>query len=282
MVGSKVLLNVDGADWAREKWGWFARWYQHRCEQVAGRTANVLIADAKAVQRRYHECYGQQTLFVPYGANVTRDEGIEALKKWNLEKEGYYLYVGRFVPENAIDLLLKAFRDVRSRRRLVIIGDAPYASEYKGRIRELAERDNRVVLTGYAFGTEYAQLSSHAYVYVQPSGVDGTRPALLDQMGFGNCVLVRDSAANSEVVGEYGCMFDQKHVSESLIRMLQVLEDSPGMVQRYRGRVQERVRNYYNWEWITDFHGELFSAVMGRLALLDYDQFISQRQGAPR
>lgn len=271
LAGARTFLNVDGADWSREKWGAFARWYQRGCERIAGRTADVLIADARAVQRRYRECYRRETVFVPYGANVVRNEGTEALSKWNLQERGYYLYVGRFVPENAIHLLLEAFGNVRTDRKLVIVGDAPYASDYRKRLKELGDRDMRVVFTGYAFGEEYAQLSSHAYVYVQPSGIDGTRPALLDQMGFGNCVLVRDSEANSEVVGEYGCRFDRTCLPLSLTNALQELEDNPEKVGTLRSIVQQRIRSYYNWDRITGFYEKLFLASIVGAAMPDYD-----------
>ena len=59
--GSKVLLNVDGEDWAREKWTWFARWYQKKCEQVSTKTSQVIIADAHAIQERYKKVYGAET-----------------------------------------------------------------------------------------------------------------------------------------------------------------------------------------------------------------------------
>jgi len=200
--GTKTLLNVDGQDWAREKWGCIARWYQLLAERAALRTANVLIADAQAVRQRYREEYGAESVFVPYGANVCRDERTAALEKWGLKSREYILYVGRLVPENAIHVLLDAYKRVRTDMRLVIVGDAPYAEAYKARLRGLS--DDRVVFTGYAFGDDYAQLSSHAFLYVQPSAIEGTRPALLDQMGFGNCVLVRAGKANTEVIADLG------------------------------------------------------------------------------
>ena len=108
--------------------------------------------------------------------------------------------MGRFVPENAIDLLVRSFKKVKTSKKLVIVGDAPYADSFKKMLYALASDDERIIFTGYAFGEVYAQLSSHAYLYVQPAGIDGTRPALLDQMGFGNCVLVRNSTVNMEVI----------------------------------------------------------------------------------
>jgi glycosyltransferase involved in cell wall biosynthesis len=277
LAGARVLLNVDGEDWAREKWGLFARWYQHRCERIATRVADVVIADARVIQRRYRECYGTDTVFVPYGANVTRDERLDALATYGLTPRDYYLYVGRLVPENAVDMLIQAYRGVRSARKLVIVGDAPHMTDYKRRLRAVAAADSRVLLVGYVFGDAYAQLSSHAYVYVQPSGVEGTRPALLDQMGFGNCVLVRDSAANTEVVGRYGCTFDRGRLPRSLTESLQRLEDNPAEVTAMRHCVRERITRYYNWDWITEFYEDLFGRMVRREPTVSYEAYLETR-----
>jgi glycosyltransferase involved in cell wall biosynthesis len=273
---------VDGEDWAREKWGAFARWYQLRCERIAIRTAQALIADARVVQRRYRERYGAETIFVPYGANVARDERLDALVAHGLSPRDYYLYVGRLVPENAVDTLIEAYRRVRSTRRLVIVGDAPYMTAYKQRLRELAAADSRILFTGYAFGDAYAQLSSHAYAYVQPSGVEGTRPALLDQMGFGNCVLVRDSGANTEVVDRFGVVFDRTRLPASLTAALQRLEDDPADVAARRDTVRERITGFYNWGWIADFHEDLFRRLVRREPVQSYDAFLAGRQKGGR
>ncbi|HBY02541.1 MAG TPA: glycosyl transferase family 1 [Rikenellaceae bacterium] len=272
LLGAKVLLNVDGEDWAREKWSGFAKWYQKKCEWLATRTANVIVSDARGIQERYKCLYNADTVFVPYGANIIRDEGLASLKKWRLQPEQYILYVGRFVPENAIDLLINAFKACKTDKKLVIVGDAPYAADYKRHLYEIA--NEKVVFTGYAFETDYAQLSSHAYLYVQPSGIDGTRPALLDQMGFGNCVLVRNSKVNMEVIGNCGCFFEKDRPFESLVEKLQYLINSPDVVQIFRDKVRTRIQNYYNWEWITDFYEDLFKKIYLNENLVSYDDFL--------
>ena len=124
-------MNVDGEDWAREKWAGFARWYQRRCEWVSTKTAQVIISDAHAIEERYKNLYGAKTIFAPYGANIQYDEGLQALKNGDCMPDQYILYVGRLVPENAIDLLISAFKKVQTDKKLVIIGDAPYSVEYK-------------------------------------------------------------------------------------------------------------------------------------------------------
>jgi glycosyltransferase involved in cell wall biosynthesis len=275
MTRACTLLNVDGEDWAREKWTGFAKWYQRKCEWIATKTAQLIISDAIGVQERYQKLYQAETIFVPYGANIQRDEGIEVLNKWKLVPDEYILYVGRFVPENAIDLLINAFKKVKTDKKLVIIGDAPYADEYKKHLYQIA--DERIVFTGYAFGQDYAQLSSHAYFYVQPSGINGTRPALLDQMGFGNCVVVRNSRVNMEVIGDCGCFFDKERLLDSLTEKIQELIGEPGKVTYYRDRVRYRIENYYNWEWITDFYEDLFRRMIQKEKLISYDNFVKKR-----
>ena len=78
--------------------------------------SNIVIADAKGILKRYKELYGYDSIFVPYGANIKYNENDLALDKWNLKKNEYILYVGRFVPENAIDLLIKSYSKVISEK----------------------------------------------------------------------------------------------------------------------------------------------------------------------
>lgn len=273
LTGARTLLNVDGADWAREKWSGFARWYQRQCERVATRTATLLIADSRVIQERYRTLYGRESVFVPYGANTRRDERTEALDRWGLKPRDYVLYVGRFVPENSIDLLIRAFKQVKTSMKLVLVGDAPYADAYKESLKALA--DGRVVFTGYAFGDDYAQLSSHAYLVAQPSAIDGTRPALLDQMGFGNCIVVRNSAANMETLGGFGVPFDGSE--QSLAAAISRLIATPALVEAARSSVVGRIQSYYNWDWIADFYLDLFRRLRSGQLGISYDDYLQQR-----
>jgi glycosyltransferase involved in cell wall biosynthesis len=259
--GAKVVLNVDGQDWARGKWGFVARNYLRISEWIACRTADHLIADARIIQARYRELYGQETTFIPYGSNIQRNEGDEALRKFGLEKRGYFLFAGRLVPENSAHLLIKAFAALRTDKKLVILGDAPFSEEYKAELKAIAGEG--VVFTGYQFGEAYEQLSSHAYVYCMVSGVDGTRPVLLDQMGFRNCVLVRNSAANSEVVAGAGWYFDKDRELEDLTAQMAFLLEHPEKVAELREKSVQRVAEAYSWDKVTDDYEALFRELAG-------------------
>ncbi|RJP76619.1 MAG: glycosyltransferase [Candidatus Zixiibacteriota bacterium] len=259
--GARVLLNVDGADWQRDKWGRFARTYLRICESAATRTADAIIADARVIQDRYRQLFNVNTLFIPYGANIRRHEGSDVLERFDLERRKYVLFVGRMVPENCAHTLIRAFSRVETDMKLVIVGDAPYSDEYKASLKALAGR--RVVFTGYLFGEEYQEISSGAYLFVLASGVDGTRPVLLDQMAFGNAVLVRNTPANVEVVGRYGRTFTHGPEDEQdLALQLQELIDHPEEVIALRQAAEDRVRTKYSWERVTDRYELLFQLLL--------------------
>lgn len=219
---------------------------------------------------------------MPYGANIQKSKTSNpqsAIRKWNLLPDDYIFYVGRLVPENSIDLLIRAFKRLKTDKKLVLVGDAPYADEFKKSLHELAAGDERIIFTGYAFGDDYAQLSTHAYFYVQPSGIDGTRPALLDQMGFGNCVLARNSIVNMEVIGDGGCFFEKDRLEDSLVEVMQDLIEHHEKVAAYRVKAPFRIEQYYNWEWVTSFYEDLFLRLKEGRSLLQYDEFVSGQAG---
>jgi glycosyltransferase involved in cell wall biosynthesis len=231
-------------------------------EAWACRLADVVIADAKVIQDRYKRDYRCEAVLIPYGANVRlEEEGIETLRKFGLEPRKYVLFVGRMVPENRADLLIEAFQAVprASGIKVAIVGDAPYSDEYKKAL--VAMSDDRVVFTGYAFDAAYRELSRHCLFYVLASGVEGTRPVLLDQMGFGNCVVVRDTAANSAVVADAGVKFENAREKDSLSETLNYLIEHPDVVEEYRGKAVARVKDAFGWGGVTDEYEELFRKI---------------------
>jgi glycosyltransferase involved in cell wall biosynthesis len=262
LAGATVLHNVDGKDWTRAKWGRFAAWYLRSTERFAGAAANVIIADNQAIQQRYLQDYGIASEFVPYGANVQRDERTDALAAFGLEPRRYVLWVGRLVPEARVEELIEAFRSLEAPGwKLVVLGDAPFAEEYKALLRSVASPD--VVFTGYRFGAAYAQLSCHAYAYVQPSPVSGTSPALLDQMAFGNAVVVRGTPTNREVVQDAGLVYDPEEPVRGLAAELRRLLDEPALAARLRRAAVRRIEEAYSWESVTDRYEALFARLRG-------------------
>jgi glycosyltransferase involved in cell wall biosynthesis len=262
IAGSKTILNVDGLDWKREKWPWVAKKYIQFSEFLATSLPNVFLTDSKFVQSYYQERFNNNPVYIPYGSEVERKPPGETLRKFELEAGKYILFVGRLVPENYVHHLVKAFKNIATDMKCVIVGDAPYADEYKNELYKLAETDPRIVYTGYVFGEGYYELGSNAYIFVETSGVGGTHPAIVEAMAFGNCVIVNDTPENLETIAEAGFSYDGKNGAASLHQQLEVLISNPDLVSEYGSKARLRAKDYYSWEAVTSQYEQLFKETL--------------------
>jgi glycosyltransferase involved in cell wall biosynthesis len=260
-TGTPVAINVDGLEHKRKKWNWLGRRYYLLAERLATVLPNVTVTDARVIQDYYLAHYRKQSTMIAYGAEVERHPDRMAVRQWRVEPNRYVLYVSRLEPENNAHLVIEAFKKVRTAHKLLIVGDAPYARDYIEELRARARRDKRIIFTGFVFGKDYRNLQQNAYCYVHATEVGGTHPALLEAMGFGNCVLTLATPENLEAVGEAGLAYgDEQELTDQLQR---VLRDG-SLVTAYRHRAQERVRRFYDWERIVDRYENLFAELAGQ------------------
>jgi glycosyltransferase involved in cell wall biosynthesis len=260
LTGTPVVLNVDGLEHKRKKWGWLGRRYYLAAERLATILPNVMVTDAQVIQDYYLARYDAESQMIAYGSEVERRPDRAAVRRWRAEPNRYVLYVSRLEPENNARLVIEAFKKVRTAYRLLIVGDAPYAHDYITDLKERARGDKRIVFTGFVFGQDYRALQQNAYCYVHATEVGGTHPALLEAMGYGNCVLTLATPENIEAVGDAGIPYaDEFDLAEKLQR---VLRDG-SLVQSYRNRAQIRVQRYYDWERVVDQYEQLFARMSG-------------------
>lgn len=253
----RTVFNVDGADWQRDKWGRFARWYLHTCETMAARCSSIVVADAEAIRNYYRDTYQRATELVAYGADSPSDRGASALDKFGLKPRRYLLFVGRLVPENAPHDFLEGVRLAEITDPAVVVGDASYADDYKARLR--AEAPANAVFTGYQFGAAYQQLSSHAGVFVLAATVGGTHPVLVEQMAAGNAILARDNESNREVLGDAGLYWRNP---EELATLLRDVWGHEATISKLGERARVRAQERYSWESVTSRYLELCQEVV--------------------
>jgi glycosyltransferase involved in cell wall biosynthesis len=260
LTGTPVAINVDGLEHKRKKWGRLARRYYRFAEYLSTLLPNEMVTDAQVIQDYYLARHKTQSTMIAYGSEVERRPNRDAVRKWRVEPNRYVLYVSRLEPENNAHLVIEAFKKVRTAFRLLVVGDAPYAENYISSLRALARGDKRIIFTGFVFGQDYRALQQNAYCYVHATEVGGTHPALLEAMGYGNCVLTLATPENIEVVGEAGVPYaDEFDLTAKLQR---VLRDG-SLVQAYRNRAQQRIQRHYDWERVVDQYEQLFSRMSG-------------------
>ncbi|HZP56177.1 MAG TPA: DUF1972 domain-containing protein [Dehalococcoidia bacterium] len=268
--GAKVAINVDGIERQRKKWNALGRMYYRLCERLSTIVPDEVISDAAVIERYYREHYGRASTMIPYGTPVGRCPMPDVVRSLGLEPERYVLYVSRLEPENNAHKVIAAFEGVRTDLQLAIVGDAPYATAYIARLK--STRDPRVRFLGFVFGEGYRALQQSAYAYVQATEVGGTHPALVEAMGYGNCVLAYATPENREVLGDAGFIFDGV---EGLRARLQQLADHPELRAPAQEAAMRRARERYSWDSVTARYEELF----GRLRA---DLSSSTPEGRPR
>ena len=255
LVGSKVALNVDGLEWKRKKWNKLGQTFYKISEYFATKFPTVIVTDAKVVQSYYLTKFKADSTFIPYGAPTEQVTTKNILDKYNLKTDKYVLYVSRLEPENNAHLVVRAFEQVKTDLKLVVVGDAPYSSEYIDNLKKT--KDPRIIFTGYVFGLSYPELQSNAYVYIQATEVGGTHPALLEGMGYGNCVLANDVPEHREVLSDTGLYFTTQEPG-NLQKKLQGLLDNPQVVKEFKAKAVERIKNIYSWDKIVGDYETLF------------------------
>ena len=266
LTGTPVAINVDGLEHKRKKWNWLGRRYYQLAEYLSTLLPNEMVTDAQVIQDYYLTRHNAPSTMIAYGSEVERRPDREMVRKWRVEPNRYVLYVSRLEPENNAHLVIEAFKKVRTAYRLLVVGDAPYAEQYITDLKARARGDKRIIFTGFVFGQDYRALQQNAYCYVHATEVGGTHPALLEAMGYGNCVLTLATPENLEVVGDAGVPYsDEFDLAEKLQR---VLRDG-SLVHAYRHRAQVRIRRNYDWDGVVDQYEQLFARMCGQSASID-------------
>lgn len=253
LFGKRTIVTIHGLDWQRAKWaGSFGRAFLRAGERLAARFADEMLVLSGHMASYFLKTYGRETTFLPNGMEQPCFRHADRIRQqFGLEKDGYFLFLGRLVPEKGIHYLIEAFRNVRTEKKLVIAGSPSDTQAYWTQLRELAAGDVRICFTGFADGTVREELLSNAYVYVLPTDLEGMPLSLLEAMAYGNCCVTSDIPECTEVMGDSALTFPRGDVSV-LRNCLQLLCDSPAVVGNYREKTRKISREDFDWDTITD------------------------------
>ena len=258
LFGKKFLVQIDGMDWTRKKWNPRVRRMFRWSMNLVNHWSKEVLTDNPTMLDWYRKTYHREIHILPHGANTPEREGTAELAKHGLEPNGYYLFIGRLIPEKGVHYLIDAYCNVDTQKPLVIVGGSEYTTEYVHRLQECG--DDRVRFLGYIYGEGSRQLISNCYVYVQPSEVEGTSPVLLTAMGYGKCVVVNGIPENLYTIGDAGLHFDMNSVDD-LAEKIQMLDGKPELVASYGERARSRVIEHFNWDRIAEDTLEIFKSL---------------------
>lgn len=216
----KLIVNIDGLEHQREKWGKFARWFLRKSEAMAVRYADVIISDNKGIQDYVTETYHKDSVLIAYGGDhvertVSEERTEEILKQYGVEKGNYAISVCRIEPENNCHVILDAFS--KTDKKLIYIGNWE-RSEYGKALKEKYSGCSNINIHGpeYDLDTLYA-LRSNAEMYIHGHSAGGTNPSLVEAMFFGKPILAYDVVYNRATTDEQAYYFKDANELEGLL-----------------------------------------------------------------
>lgn len=261
--GFQIWINPDGHEWKRAKWALPVRKYWKISEKLMVKNADYLICDSKSIEEYIHEEYDKytpQTKFIAYGADIeasklTKDN--EKVKDWytkyNIKLNDYFLIVGRFVPENNYETMIREYMQSNVKKDLVIVTNVEHNKFYE----ELKEKTNfdkdaRIKFVGTVYDQELLKfIRENAFAYLHGHSVGGTNPSLLEALGSTKVNLLYNVGFNKEV-GEEGALYWNK-CPGSLAKLLEKTSNMSEETKDKLGKAaKERIVNNYSWEKIVN------------------------------
>jgi glycosyltransferase involved in cell wall biosynthesis len=259
MLGKKIAINTDGLEWKRGKWGAIARRYYKMSEWLSTKLAHRIVADSIGIQDYYREHYGVETTYIAYGAYISQSSKPELLNALGLTPGEYFLQITRFEPENNPLLTIEAYNQIRTDKKLVIVGGVPYESEYSRRIK--ASAGDNILLPGPIYDKVLLnELWCNCYAYVHGNEVGGTNPALLQTMASGCFTMAIDVPFSHDVLRDGGIYFDKD--TKSLASKMQWSLEHPAELEVFKQRALSRIRSHYSWETVTESYEQLFNELV--------------------
>ena len=251
-AGIRTVATVHGLDWQRAKWGRLASTYIKMGERAAATKADGLIVLSRSALSYFEDAYGRTATFIPNGIEKKQPTPASQIKKkWGLDEGSYLLYLGRLVPEKRPELLIEAFRELDTDKRLVIAGGGSDTSEYEAALREAAQGDPRILFTGFVSGGPLEELYSNCYAYVLPSDVEGMPMSLLEAMAYGRCCVTSDIPECADVLAGNGATFEKGNAG-SLRSALQGLLAHGDRAEALGAAARAHVEKTYNWDSVVE------------------------------
>ncbi len=277
-LGGVLLVNPDGHEWKRSKWSLPVRQYWKISEKLMVRSADLLVCDSKKIEEYIREDYREyspRTTFLAYGCDSEpsslsddSEQFIGWLKEKGLSAGAYYLVVGRFVPENNVETIVREFMQSGTSKKLALITteDEKFYKELDERLG--FSRDERICFTGPVYDQDLLKkIREKAFAYLHGHSVGGTNPSLLEALGSTKLNLLYDVGFNREVGEDAALYWSSEPGSLSgLIEAADQLSDD--QIDTYGLLAKKRIEDAYRWDAITDQYEELFhkeSAAPGKV-----------------
>ena len=253
----RTAINVDGLEWLRPKWNGLGAIYFKTAARLSTILFDQIINDSDEMRKVYLNLFKKESVVIAYGATVRKSDNPSLIQQWLITPKEYYLVVGRMIPDNNADIIVKGFLASNSTKKMVVVGDVFYKDNYADTLKAL--KDERLVFTGYVNDPHVlAALYHHCYVYVHGHEFGGTNPTMIKAMACGCAILALNTVFNKEMLNKdlYGIYFEKNQ--EAVRQQINYADQYPKEIKKLRKNSHLGITDKYNWDYITDQYLDVF------------------------
>ena len=260
-LGIKIFINPDGLEWKRSKWSYPIKKFFLLSEKMMLNNCDLIICDGLGIEKYVLEKYPKlknKTRYIAYGYEEIDFNNIDEkkiLNEFNLKKDDYLLMVGRCVPENNYELVLKEFINSKINKKLVIISNLS-STDYYNNLLEIVNNDKRVIFIDGVYDKEkLACIRKNAYLYIHGHSVGGTNPSLIEALSLTDLNILYDVNFNHDIGLDTCLYFREKN---SLTKILDDQNKLDKIKNQLGEKAKKRVKENFTWKIIIDKYKEIF------------------------
>lgn len=255
--GKKIVLNPDGAEWKRGKWGAFAKWFLKLSERFGVKYSDTVIADNRKIYEFIQKEYGVESELIEYGGDNARYVELrqETADLYGVEKGRYAFKVCRIEPENNIDIILEAFKGQNV--KLILIGNWNNSAYGKNTKEKYTHFPNLILLDPIYDQTQLDELRSNCGIYVHGHSVGGTNPSLVEAMNLGLCCVVYGIDYNVETTEGAAIYFDSVQSLQAVLSDFEAKKFAPAFIG---SKMNEIAKRRYVWRIITEKYAKVLNS----------------------
>ena len=272
-LGGKVYINPDGHEWMRAKWSASIRKYWKISESMMVKWSDLVICDSINIEKYIHNSYdgkgingiNPKTTYIAYGADLIpsklKDDDPKLIDWYSdkgLKKKEYYLVVGRFVPENSFEIMIREFMKSNSDKDFALITNVndKFLNELENKLH--FKSDPRIKFVGTVYDQELLKkIRENAYAYFHGHTVGGTNPSLIEALGSTDLNLLVDVNFNKEVAEDAALYWSREE--GNLSDLIDTADNlSNDQISHLGEKARKRVKEAYTWEIISSKYEEVF------------------------
>ena len=262
-LGVKIIVNPDGLEWMRSKWSFPIKKFFLISERLMLKNADTIICDGLDIKSYIDKKYpklSNKTRYIAYGfddIDISKIEYKKVLKEYNLKENDYILMVGRCVPENNYEMVIKAFMNSNINKKLVIITNLSSSNYYEELKQNTCfDKDDRIVFIDGVYDKEkLCVIRKYAYLYIHGHSVGGTNPSLIEALSLTDLNILYDVCFNKDIGLDTCLYFDS---SESLTKLLNNKKMLDNSKNKLGPLAKKRVYDNFTWKIIVDKYKKIF------------------------